>query len=74
MDSTVTVNGMKEVNKKLAQMTESMDSIAKSLQKIEKILNRQVPPVRQKLVTGWDPVNGMDIHLEDAAEEDDDEV
>ena len=43
MTNDVNVNGMKEINKKLAQMTESMDSIAKSLQKIEKILNRQIP-------------------------------
>ena len=43
MDGNMNVNGMKEVNKKLAQRAESMDSIARSLQKIEKILNRQVP-------------------------------
>lgn len=72
MTNDVNVNGMKELNKKLSGIEDNLESIAKSLAKLEKILNRQVP-TKQKLVTSWDPINGMDMHLEDEMEEADDE-
>lgn len=66
----ITVVGIKEINQKIAKMERSLEDISKSLELIAKIMNRQIPkPV--KLVTGFDPVNGMDIHLEEV--EDDDE-
>jgi hypothetical protein len=66
----ITVVGIKEINQKIAKMERSLEDISKSLELIAKIMNRQIPkPV--KLVTGFDPINGMDIHLEEV--EDDDE-
>lgn len=66
----ITVVGIKEINQKIAKMERSLEDISKSLELIAKIMNRQIPkPV--KLVTGFDPINGMDIHLEEAEDEDD---
>lgn len=76
MENSVTVNGMKEVNKKLAQITESLDSIAKSFQKIEKILNRQFPS-SMRVILPRESHDPGDIYTPDVIpfpdEEDDDE-
>lgn len=64
----LTIVGMKDLNQRLARIERSLESIAKSLETLVKIQNKQVP-TKQRLVTGWDPVNGMDIHLEDDDEE-----
>lgn len=65
----LTLIGMKDLNQRLARIERSLESIVKSLETLVKIKNKQIPkPV--KLVTGWDPINGMDIHLEDNEEED----
>lgn len=66
----LTIVGMKDLNQRLARIERSLESIAKSLETLVKIQNKQVP-TKQRLVTGWDPVNGMDIHLEDDDEEED---
>lgn len=66
----VVVIGMKDLNQRLAKIERSLESIAKSLETLVKIQNKQIP-TKQRLVTGWDPVNGMDIHLEDDEEEED---
>jgi hypothetical protein len=65
----LTIVGMKDLNQRLARIERSLESIAKSLETLVKIQNKQIPTKR--LVTGWDPVNGMDIHLEDNDEEED---
>lgn len=64
----LTIVGMKDLNQRLARIERSLESIAKSLETLVKIQNKQIP-TKQRLVTGWDPVNGMDIHLEDDDEE-----
>lgn len=42
----LTIVGMKEINQKMSKIERSLDGIDKSLAKIEKILNRQVPNTR----------------------------
>lgn len=64
----LTLIGMKDLNQRLARIERSLESIAKSLETLVKIQNKQIPS--KKLVTGWDPINGVDIHLEDNREED----
>lgn len=59
----LTLVGMKDLNQRLARIERSLESIAKSLETLVKIQNKQIPT--KKLVAGWDPINGMDIHLED---------
>lgn len=66
----ITVSGMKEINQKLGHIERHLEDISKSLALLAKVANKQVP-TKQKLVTSWDPINGMDMHLED--EEADDE-
>lgn len=63
----LTVDGMKDLNRRLARIEQSLESIAKSLETLVKIQNKQIPS--KKLVTDWDPVNGMDIRLEDEEED-----
>lgn len=60
----LTLIGMKDLNQRLARIERSLESIAKSLETLVKIKNKQIPKP-MKLVTGWDPINGVDIHLED---------
>lgn len=45
----LTIVGMKEINQKMSKIERSLDGIDKSLAKIEKILNRQVPNTRPVL-------------------------
>lgn len=65
----LTIVGMKELSNRVFKIERSLESIAKSLETLVKIQNKQIPS--KKLVTGWDPINGMDIHLEDDEEEED---
>lgn len=65
----LTIVGMKELSNRVFKIERSLESIAKSLETLVKIQNKQIPS--KKLVTGWDPINGMDIHLEDDDEEED---
>lgn len=65
----LTIDGMKDLNRRLARIEQSLESIAKSLETLVKIQNKQIPS--KKLVTDWDPINGMNIHLEDDDEEED---
>lgn len=64
----LTIVGMKDLNQRLARIERSLESIAKSLETLVKIQNKQIP-TKQRLVTDWDPINGLDIHLEDDEEE-----
>jgi len=65
----LTIDGIKDLNRRLARIEQSLESIAKSLETLVKIQNKQIP-TKQRLVTDWDPNNGIDIHLEDDEEED----
>ena len=65
----LTIVGMKELSNRVFKIERSLESIAKSLETLVKIQNKQIPT--KKIVTGWDPINGMDIHLEDDEEEED---
>ena len=66
----LTIVGMKELSNRVFKIERSLESIAKSLETLVKIQNKQIPS--KKLVTGWDPINGMDIHLEDDNNEEED--
>lgn len=63
----LTIVGMKELSNRVFMIERSLKSIAKSLETLVKIQNKQFPS--KKLVTDWDPNNGLDIHLEDDEEE-----
>lgn len=65
----LTIVGMKELSNRVFKIERSLESIAKSLETLVKIQNKQIPS--KKLVTDWDPINGMNIHLEDDDEEED---
>lgn len=60
MENNITVVGLKEINQKITKMERSLEDISKSLERIAKIMDRQIaPPI--KFVTS----------LEEAEDEDD---
>ena len=56
----LTVDGMKDLNRRLARIEQSLESIAKSLETLAKIQNKQIPK----------PINWMPLPLEQMEDED----
>ena len=65
----LTIVGMKDMNQRLARIERSLESIAKSLETLVKIQNKQIPPNRITTGYSFNSFKEMEESLKDEDEE-----